>query len=97
MGTEVEHHLLLSLSENHGICQSRQTRPDLDRATTRIIHDTILESPSVRIPSPTSDRVVDQGSPEERPDQEGHESTTFGYRTCHNGSCNATELHLLSS
>lgn len=94
MRSEIEHHLLLSFSKNHRIGQCRQARADLDRATSSVIHDAIFETPAVGIPCPARNRVVDQGSPEESPDEEGHETTTFGDGARNDSSCDGAELHL---
>lgn len=94
MRSEVQHHLLLAFPKDHGIGQGRHARADFDRASTGIVHDTIFESPTVGVPGPTGNGVVDQGGPEERPDEEGHESASLGDSTCHDGSRDTTELHL---
>lgn len=95
MRAEIQHHLFLAFSKDHGIRQSRHARADFDGATTGIVHDTIFEGPAVGVPGPTSDRVVYQGGPKECPNHKGHKSTPFSNSTCNDGSGDSAELHLL--
>ena len=94
MGAEVEHHLLLTLSQDHAICQSRQSGSDLDGPAAGIVHDTVGVAPSVYVPRPAGDWVINQGCPEEGPDQERKEAASFSYSARNDSSCDSAELHL---
>lgn len=97
MWAEVEHHLLLSTSENHGVGERRHTRNDLDGSTTCVVQDTPAEGPTTRSPYPASDGAVDEGSPDEGEDEERHEAAALSDSACDNGGGDGAELHLVES
>jgi len=92
VGAEVEHHLLLTFAEHHGVRKRGKTGTNFDRPTTSIIKNTKFEAPSVRIPCPARDRVVDESSPEEQPDTEWQEPASFGNGAGNNGCGDGAEL-----
>lgn len=92
MRTEVDHHLLLSSAEHHGVCQSGQTRADFDRPSTGVVHDSVFESPAVEVPCPAGDGAVDEGSPEEHENHEWKNAATFGDSSSDDGTSHGTEL-----
>jgi len=94
---EVEHHLLLTTSEYHGVGERRHTRNDFDGSTTCVVEDTPAEGPTARSPHPAGDRAVDKRGPDEGEDEERHEATTLSDSTCDNGGGDGAELHLVES
>lgn len=92
--TEVEHHLLVTAAEDPRISQSRDTGSDFDGTTTSIIHHSVLESPSIDVPSPAAQRAVDQCRPDEDEDHCRDNATTFGGGSNNEGCGYAEELHL---
>lgn len=94
---EVEHHLLLAASQNHGVCESRQTGNDFDRTSTSIVEHSPLESPSVNVPHPACDRAVYDSGPAEDENHHGNQASAFGDTSDDNGSGDGAELHLSSS
>ena len=93
--TEVQHHLLLTAAENHGVCKSGQTGSNFDRSSTSVVVDTPLESPSVDVPNPASDWAVDDGGPEEDKDHHWNQTTTLSDSADDDSSGGSTELHLM--
>ena len=96
MRTEVDHHLLLASAKDQGVGQSGHTGDDLDRATTSVVEDSIVESPPVNIPRPAGNGAVDKGRPEEHEDHEWENPTTFGDGSRRDGGSGGTELQLRS-
>jgi hypothetical protein len=47
VGTEVEHHLLLTTAKDHRVCEGRASRNNLDGAAASVVHASPLEEPSV--------------------------------------------------
>lgn len=94
---EVEHHLLLAASENHGVGERRHTRDNLDGSTTGVVEDTPAEGPTARSPHPASDGAVDERGPDEGENEERHEAAALSDGTCDNGGGNGAELHLVES
>lgn len=95
MGTEVEHHLLLATSKNHGVGQSGATRDDFDGTSTSIIKATPHEKPAVDVPRPVCDRAVYDCGPEPNEDHHGDQATALGNATDDNGSSDGAKLHLV--
>jgi len=94
---EVEHHLLLATSEDHGVGERRHARNDLDGSATGVVKNTPAEGPTTRSPHPAGDRAVDECSPDEDEDEERHEATALSDGTCDNGGSDGAELHLVES
>lgn len=94
MGSEVEHHLLLTTSKNPRVGEGGQTRDDLDGASSGVIETTPLEEPSIDVPGPARDRAVYNCSPEPDEDHHGYQSTALGDGTNDNRSGDGAELHL---
>lgn len=94
MRAEVQHHLLLTTSENHRVGEGRHSGYDFDGTSTSIVENTPLESPAVDIPNPACYGAVDNGSPEEDENHHRDKSTTFGDGSYNNGGGNGAELHL---
>jgi hypothetical protein len=97
VGTEVEHHLLLATSENHGVGERRHTRSNLDGSATGVVEDTPAEGPAARSPHPTGDRAVDKGGPDEDENEERHEAAALSDGACDNCGRDGAELHLVES
>lgn len=95
MWAEVEHHLLLTTSEDHGVGERRHTGNDFDGSATSVVEDTPAEGPTARSPYPTSDGAVDEGGPDECEDEERHEAATLCDSACDNGGGDGAELHLV--
>ena len=66
MRSEIDHHLLLSSSEDKRIGESGKARTNFDGTATSVVHDTVVECPSIDIPCPASDGTVDKSGPEEK-------------------------------
>lgn len=96
MGTEVDHHLLLASAEDQGVSQSGHTGDDFDRASTSVVEDSIVESPSVDVPHPAGNGAVNKGRPEENEDHERENPTPFGDGSSSDGGGDGTELQLQS-
>lgn len=94
MWAEVQHHLLLSLTQNHRVGEGRETRSNFDGSTTSIVHDTILERPSVNVPYPACERAVDECGPAEGENHCWNDATSFSDSTHDDSSRDSTELHL---
>jgi hypothetical protein len=47
VGTEVEHHLLLTTAKDHRVCEGRASGNNLDGAAASVVHASPLEEPSV--------------------------------------------------
>ncbi len=95
MRSKVQHHALLSSAQDHGVCESGQSRHDLDRPTTSIIQNTIYVTPPVDIPGPACDRTVNESGPQEDEDHGRNHAATFCHRTHDDSRSNSTELHLV--
>lgn len=94
MRAEVEHHPLLSLAQDHGICESRETRYDLDGSTSSIVQNTVFEGPSIDVPHPAGDRAVNDGGPDEGKNHGGNETTSLSDGAHYDSGSDSTELHL---
>jgi len=94
--TEVEHHLFLSASKDHGVGEGAATRDNLDRASTSIVESTPCEEPAVGIPGPVCDGAVYDRGPEPDKDHHRDQAAALGNATDDNGSGNTAELHLSS-
>lgn len=92
--SEVQHHLLLSLAQNHGVCKGGETRSDLDGSTSSVIHNTIFEGPAVDVPYPAGNGAVYDGGPNECEKHSRNEATPLSDCTHYNGCCDGAELHL---
>ena len=92
--TKVQHHLLLTATENHGVCESGKTGTNLDRSSTGVVVNTPLVCPSVHVPCPAGDGAVDESGPEEDEDHHRDQTTTFSDGTDDDCSGGRTELHL---
>lgn len=95
MGSEVEHHLLMSSAEHPRVSESRQTGTDLDGAATGVVEDTVVKSPSVHVPYPAGKRTINKSGPKEDEDHGGEHATTFSDGANDEGSRNSAEHHLL--
>jgi len=71
VGSEVQHHLLLTPTKHHRICQSGQSGSNLDGSTSGVVHHTPAIAPTIGIPCPASDRTVDESRPAEDEDHGG--------------------------
>lgn len=94
MRSEIQHHLLLSLSEDHGVCESRKTRADFDGSTSSVIQDTVFVGPSVDVPWPTCEWAVDECRPEENENHCWDETATLSDGAHDNCSSDSRELEL---
>lgn len=94
MWSEVEHHLFLTFSKDHGIRKCRETGSDFDRSTSSVVEDTIFESPSIDIPCPACNGTVDKRRPEEYENHGRNQTTSFGNGTNYDGSGSGAELEL---
>jgi hypothetical protein len=95
VGTEVQHHLLLTAAKNHGVCEGGETRADLDRSTTSVSKNAPLVRPTVDVAHPASNQAVHKGGPDEGEEHEGNETATLFDGTCNNSACEGAELHLV--
>lgn len=94
VGTEVEHHLLVTATEDPGVGEGGSSGSDFDGATAGIVEDTVLETPAVGVPGPAGERAVHKGGPAEGEDHAWYNATSLGGST-NNESCRDTaELHL---
>ena len=91
---EVEHHLLVAAAQDPRVGQSRHTGANLDRTTTRVVENTVLEGPAVGTPGPAGKRAVDESGPDKDKDHGRNDTTTLSNSTNHEGSRHAQELHL---
>lgn len=96
MRAEVEHHLLLTATEDHRVGERAATRNDLDGSSTSVIKSTPLEEPAVDVPGPVCDGAVYDGGPQPDEDHHGNQATALSNATDNNGSSDAAELHLLA-
>lgn len=96
MRSKIDHHLLLTSAEDHGVGKSGHARADFDGPSTGVIHDPVVEAPSIDVPCPASDGAVYDRSPEEQEDHERENSTSLGDTSGNNSSGGGTELHLQS-
>lgn len=94
MRAEVQHHLLLSLSEDHAVGEGGATRGDLDRAAAGVVEDAVFVGPAVGVPDPAGDRAVDEGCPPEGEDHGGDEAAALGDGAHYDCSCDGAEHHL---
>lgn len=92
MGAEVEHHLFLAASENHGVGQGGASRHNFDRAATSIIQATPFEEPAVCVPGPVSDGAVYDCGPKPDEDHHGDQATALSNATDNNSSSDSAEL-----
>lgn len=95
MWAEIQHHLFVSAAKNPGISQCRHTGSDFDGTASSIVHNTIVEGPSVDVPHPASDGAVHQCSPEERENHSREHSAAFGGSAHDKSGCDGAELHLV--
>jgi len=92
---EVQHHLLLSASQNHRVGQCRQTRADFDGPAAGVIEHTVLVTPPVDVPRPAGNGTVNEGRPEEDEDHHGDQTTSFGDGAHNDCGRGGAELHLI--
>lgn len=94
MGAEVEHHLFLATSEDHGVGQRCASRDNLDGTTTGVIKTTPHEEPAVDVPGPVCDGAVYDSGPEPDEDHHGDQATALSNTTDDDGSSDGAELQL---
>lgn len=94
MRAEVEHHLLLTASENHGVGESGASRNNLDGAATSVIKTSPLEEPSIYVPGPVCNRTVYDRGPEPDKDHHRDQATALSNTANNNGGGDTAELHL---
>lgn len=94
MWAEVQHHLLLTTTEDHRVGEGRHSGYDFDGTSASVVETSPCEEPSVRTPGPAGDRAVYNGGPDPDEDHHRNETTTFGNSSNNNGSGDGTELHL---
>ena len=68
MRAEVEHHLLLTLAENHGVCEGAEAGDDLDGSASCVVQHAVFEGPAVDVPGPAGHGAVDECCPDEGED-----------------------------
>ena len=94
MRTEVGHHFLLASAEDEAVSKGRKTRTDLNRASTSIVHHTVIEAPAVDVPRPAGNRAIDKRCPKEHEDHHGNDATSLSDSTSCNCGGGCAELHL---
>lgn len=94
VGAEVEHHLLVTTTENPRVGESRHTGSNLDGTTTGVIEDAVVVCPAIDVPGPAGNGAVDQCRPEEDKHHGGEHTTALSDGTDHEGGSDGAELHL---
>lgn len=94
MGSEVQHHLLLTLPEHHRVCERRHTRADFDGSAASVVEHAVFEGPAVDVPYPAGNGAIDECGPEEDENECWDETSSFGDGAHDNGSCDSAELKL---
>jgi len=92
--SEIQHHPLLSSTENPRVCQRRHARSNLDRSTSSIVKPAPFVEPAIDIPRPTCYRAIHNCGPKEGEDHHRNEAAALGNCTDNDGGCNGAELHL---
>lgn len=94
MRSEVEHHLLVAAAEYPRVRKCRHTGADLDRTTSGVIQNAVVEGPPVNVPGPAREGAIYNCGPEEY-EYHGREYTTaLGDSTSHEGCSDTAEHHL---
>lgn len=91
---EVEHHLLVTATENPRVGESRDTGSNLDGTTTGVIENAVVVCPAIDVPGPAGNGAVDQGSPEEDEHHGREHATTLSDGADHESGSDGAELHL---
>src|ERR1700737_203591 len=80
-----------TFAEHDGIRESSGARGNMDRSAPCEIETTHLVYPAVRIPSPASDRVIDEGSPDENENHARKHASAFRSSADGEGRSNSSE------
>ena len=75
-------------AQNESVCQRSHSRRDVDRRASCKVETTHTVGPSVRVPVPACDGVVNNRRPDEHEDHARKHATTLG--DCTNGNGNPT-------
>lgn len=67
-----------SLAQHHGISQGGASRGDMHRGTASEVKSTHLVRPSIGVPGPAGDGVIDDSGPHEDEDDAGEHSAALG-------------------
>jgi hypothetical protein len=94
MRAKIQHHLLLTLSEDHRVSERGATGGDLDGAAAGVVEDAVFEGPAVGVPDPAGYGAVDEGGPPEGEDHGGDEAAAFGDGAHDDCGCDGAEHHL---
>ena len=94
MRAEICHHLLLALTQDQRVSESRQTGSNFDGPAAGIVHDAVFETPAVDVPCPAGDGAVDDCRPTECEDQKRKHSAALSDGTGNDSGCGSAELHL---
>ena len=92
---EVHHHLLVAAAKDPRVGQRGNTGSDLDRNSSSIIEDAVLEAPAVGVPDPVGQGAVDQGGPAKDEDHGRDDTTALGDGTNSQGCGDGAEHHLV--
>lgn len=69
--------VMLSLSQDHRVCQCRPARGNVDRPTACEVEGGKVVEPAVAVPGPACDGTVDDRGPTECKDETGDDTSTF--------------------
>lgn len=95
MRAKVHHHLLITTAQNPRVRKGRDAGANLDRNTTSVVNNTILESPTVGVPHPIRKRTVYQRGPEKGKDHAGNDAASLGDSSDGESSSDGAEHHLV--
>ena len=70
-----------SLSKHHRVSQGSRSRRDVDGGASSIVEASEAVGPATGVPSPASDGVVDDSSPDEHEDDAGKHAATLSHGT----------------
>ena len=85
----------LALAQHKGVGETGPTGSNVDRSASCVIKRGQVEEPSVGVPGPAGDRVVDDGGPDEHEDDAGQHAAALGDGSDGQGYCYASEHSLV--
>ena len=83
------------LSEHHRVSESSAATVDMNRSTSCKIKATNDAAPTIGVPRPAGNRVVDDGGPDEHKDEAGEHAATLGNGAGRKGDSDGTEHTLV--
>lgn len=86
-----------TLSQHHRVGQCGRASRDMHGSTTGEVQATHLDGPSIGVPGPAGDGIIDDGGPDEHEDDAGQHTTALGNGTGSKGHGDGGEHALVEA